>query len=233
MTGDGKKIFNLKSEKYLITGSSEFLKIIIMKLSATILTGLLITFAIGCTSKNNLSLPEKWSKEQVSKWFGKKTWLGQTGLQPDTSLNKKEFAVRYNKNKVWWDKAFDFLKHEDLSALSVGVHELDSQNVFVKVTEYNSKNHEDVPFEAHKDYSDIQYVVSGTEYIEMADLSSATVKTPYDATKDIIFYDAPAKQTLVGKPGIFFIIFPNELHRSGIKVGESIGVKKIVIKVRN
>lgn len=204
-----------------------------MKLNTLILNFVLITFMVGCTSNSNDRTPEKWTKDQVSEWFGQQEWLGQTELQADSSFNKKEFAIRYHKNKESWDKVFNFLKHEDLSAISVGVHELDSQKVFVKVTEYNSKNPEEVPFEAHKDYTDIQYVVSGAEFIEYAVLSTASLKTPYDAVKDIVFYEAEASQILLAKPGTFFIIFPNKLHRSGIKVDESIWIKKIVIKVRN
>jgi len=204
-----------------------------MKIIKSVLISVLIVLVSGCASNSNLKNPEKWSKEQASEWFNKRDWLGQTTLVPDTSFDKKEFAVRYFKNKEWWDKAFNFLKNEDLSALTVGVHELDSQNVFVKVTEYNSKNREEVAFEAHKEYSDIQYVVSGTEYIEMAELARATLKTPYNTAKDIVFYDAKETETHIGKPGVFFLIFPEKLHRSGIKVSDIGPVKKIVIKVRN
>jgi biofilm protein TabA len=204
-----------------------------MKINKLLSTGVLLVVLTGCASTGNQNNPEKWSKKQATEWFNKKDWLGQTNLQVDTSFNKNEFAVRYFKNKVWWDKAFNFLKNEDLSALTVGVHELDSQNVFVKVTEYNSKNREEVAFEAHKEYSDIQYVVAGTEFIEMADLSGASLKTPYDQTKDIVFYDGRERESHIGKPGTFFIIFPNELHRSGIRVDTIAPVKKIVIKVKN
>lgn len=203
-----------------------------MKINTLIIASLLVIFIMGCTSNNNIRSPEKWSKEQVSEWIDKKEWLGPTELQPDSAFDKKEFAIRYQKNKAWWDKAFNFLKHEDLSSLSVGVHELVGKDVFVKVTEYNTKTPEEVPFEAHKDYADIQYVVSGTEYIEWANLPAASVKTPYDAVKDIEFYDAKESKIATGKPGTFFIILPNELHRSGINVEESVSVKKIVIKVR-
>lgn len=203
-----------------------------MKINALIIAGLLVIFIMGCASNNNLRTPEKWTKEQVSEWFDKKEWLGQTEVQPDSAFNKKEFAIRYQQNKAWWDKAFNFLKHEDLSALSVGVHELVGKDVFVKVTEYNTKTPEVVSFEAHKDYADIHYIVSGTENIEWANLSAASVKTPYDAVKDIVFYDAKESKIATGKPGIFFIILPNELHRSGINVKESVAVKKIVIKIR-
>ncbi|MBK5261761.1 MAG: YhcH/YjgK/YiaL family protein [Peptostreptococcaceae bacterium] len=158
--------------------------------------------------------------------------MGQTELQADPSFDQREFAIQYNKNKARWDKAFDFLKHEDLSSLTVGVHELDGQNVFVKVTEYDSKNREDVLFEAHRDYTDIHYIVTGVD-IERAALADAIIKTPYNAEKDIVFYEAKENQTLLGKRGTFFIIFSNDPHRSGIKVDKSVWVKKIVVKIKN
>ncbi|MBK8278606.1 MAG: hypothetical protein IPK94_00020 [Saprospiraceae bacterium] len=37
----------------------------------------------------------------------------------------------------------------------------------------------------------------------------------------------------MGKPGMMYIIFSPELHRSGIRVEDSVQVKKIVIKVKN
>lgn len=177
--------------------------------------------------------PEKWTDKQATAWFNQKEWLGKTDLKVDPSVNKKEFAIRYFKNKDRWDKAFNFLKHEDLSKISVGNHELDHQDVFVKVTEYYSKNPEKVLFEVHRNYSDIQYVISGVENIQFAKSEGATLKVPYDLTKDIEFYQAKINQSLLAKPGTCFLIFPKELHRPSIMVKDSVWVKKIVIKVKD
>lgn len=204
-----------------------------MKINTSILNIVLITFMIGCTSNSNVRTPEKWTKHQVSEWFGQKEWLGQTKMQSNPSFDQKEFAIQYYKNKARWDKAFAFMKETNVDSLKPGTYPIDGKNVFVKVTEYNSKNAEDVSFEAHKNYSDIHYVVLGTEYIGRAVLSKARVMTPYDDEKDIVFYEAKESQILLAEPGTFFIVFPNELHRSGVKVEESIPVKKIVIKIMN
>lgn len=185
------------------------------------------------TVPNNTSNPEKWTDSQISAWFNQKEWLGKTELTVDPSINRKEFAIRYFKNKEHWDVALKFLKQEDLSKISVGTHELDHLDVFVKVTEYYSKNPEKVLFEAHRNYSDIQYVISGAENIQLAKSESATLKVPYDQAKDIEFYQAKVNQNLLAKPGTCFIIFPNELHRPSIMVKDSVWVKKIVIKVKN
>lgn len=182
---------------------------------------------------NREDSPEKWTETELSEWFNQKDWLGETNLRPDLSINKKEFAIQYYKNKERWDKAFAFLENEDLSALKVGVQELDGKNVFVKVTEYYSKDPSIVPFELHKNYADIHYVISGVEDIGSADISAASERTQYDSIKDIQFYNADRSENHFAKPGTFFIFFSNELHRQGLRVKDSILVKKIVIKIKN
>lgn len=199
----------------------------------TLLSVILIGLLVSCKVTSNNSNPEKWSDDQVSKWFSQRTWLGSTELQVDSSLNKREFAIRYYNNKENWDRAFNFLKNEDLVALKVGNYELDSQKVFVRVTEYYTKDPAKVLFEAHRNYSDIQYVTSGTEYIEMAPSSDARLVVPYDERKDIEFFEVKGNIRLTANPGTCFIIFPNELHRPSIMVDDSVMVKKIVIKVMN
>lgn len=203
-----------------------------MKIKTLKFAFMLAVLVVGCKSTNKISTPESWSKKQASDWFNKKDWIGQSKLQPDPAFDKKTFAIAYHKNKAWWDKAFNFLKNEDLSSLSVGTHEIDGKNVFVKVTEYNSKAPDNVLFEAHKDYADIHYVVSGKEYLEWASPTKAILKTPYDSAKDIVFFEAKGNHMAVVEPGTFYFVFPDELHRSGIKVGESVWVKKIVIKIK-
>lgn len=203
-----------------------------MKIDKLLFLGLLITFLTSCKSTNCINNPNKWSSEQISKWFDQKAWLGKTELQCGSSFDKNEFFILYHKNKARWDLAFDFLKHADLSSLTVGVHELDGLNAFVKVTEYNTQSPNRVLFEKHEKYADIHYVVSGSENIQLAALAGATLKKPYDAEKDISFYNATENQTFLGIPGTFFIILPNELHRPGMNVKESIGVKKIVVKIK-
>lgn len=204
----------------------------------TYLSIIFFVFAVaaGCTSsEKHVEDPENWTEAQVNEWFEGKEWLGETQMQPDPSIDKKEFAVQYHRNKKRWDAAFAFLKKENLSAIEAGNHALDGKHVFVKVTEYDSKNPEDVFYESHKNYADIQFVISGEEYIGRTDLTeTTTVKTPYNAEKDIQFYHVSNGRKLLAKPGTFFIFFPRDAHCPGIKVEDyNTPVKKMVIKVMN
>ncbi|MEO5581324.1 MAG: YhcH/YjgK/YiaL family protein [Saprospiraceae bacterium] len=204
-----------------------------MEASKLFIPVILLLFLTSCKSADKKSNPEQWTDQEVATWFNQKEWLGQTALQVDSSLNKREFAIQYYKYKDRWDMAFDFFKKEDLATVKAGNLPLDDKNVFVKCTEYFTKDRDKVLFEAHKDYADIHYVAIGAEYIELGSSQGAIEKTPYNTEKDIAFYESTATQTLVGKPGTMYIIFSPELHRSGIRIEDSVQVKKIVIKVKN
>jgi len=185
---------------------------------------------LGCKPSDN---PSEWSSKQVDKWFEKGEWLNGWNITPDGSINRKEFAVSYFKNKERWDKAFTFLKSNDLSKLEIKRYEIDGDNVFAPVSEYLSKNEEDAKYEAHKKYIDIQYVISGTEQMSVAPLASlAEVLTPYDETKDVGFMTVSNASHFTATPENFFIFFPSDIHRPSVKVGENSQVRKVVVKVK-
>ena len=191
-----------------------------------VLTGLFGIF--GCTSD-----PSEWSDEKLEKWFEKGEWLNGWNVKPDASINRREFANAYFKNQERWDKSFNFLKSNDLSKLEIKRHEIDGDNAYAPVSEYLSKNEGEAKFEVHRKYIDIQYVIAGVEQIAVTPLSSTKdITIPYDAAKDIEFMTVSDSTTFKATPGNFFIFFPSEIHRPGLKLNENSQVKKIVVKVK-
>jgi len=153
-------------------------------------------------------------------------------LQPDASVNKRRLAVEYHEHKQRWDAAFAFIRKGDF-LLPVGDHELDGKDAFVRVVEYDSNDPSKVFYETHRQHADIQFLVSGEELIGQSDLSGASVKEVYDEAKDLELYNGTGGRNLLAKPGTFFIFFAGEGHRPGMKVNESVPVRKMVIKVRD
>jgi YhcH/YjgK/YiaL family protein len=185
---------------------------------------------IGCTGSNN---PLTWSSKKIDNWFEKGEWLNGWNVTPDASINRKEFAIAYFKNKERWDKAFAFLKNNDLSKIEVKRYDIEGENVFAPITEYLTKNEEDAKFEAHKKYIDIQYVISGVEQMSVAPMSMKKDEvTPYDATKDVEFMTVSQSSSYKATPERFFIFFPSDIHRPSVKVGENSQVRKVVVKVK-
>jgi YhcH/YjgK/YiaL family protein len=193
-----------------------------------ILTGFL-SFT-GCISSTD---PATWSSKQIDKWYEKGEWLNGWTVSPDASINRKEFAVSYFKNKERWDKAFSFLKNSDLSKLELKRYDIDGDNLYAPVSEYLTKNEEDARYEAHQKYIDIQYVISGVEQMGVAPIAQKKdVLVPYDVTKDVEFMTVTQATDYKATPDRFFVFFPSDIHRPGVKVGENSQVRKVVLKVK-
>jgi biofilm protein TabA len=171
----------------------------------------------------NLQIAEKWLQSNL--W---KDGLKQT-LHPST--NAVEFYKQYHSNKVVWDKVFLFLKQTNLDTLSTGKHSIDGDNAYASVTEAPSKELNKAGWESHKKYIDLQYVIRGKEQIAVSPIDKATVTKPYDETKDVANYSAEGT-FYTAEPGIFFLFFPQDVHRPNIQVAGYDIVKKIVIKIK-
>jgi len=198
-----------------------------------ILSIMVLISLFGLMGSKSTSDPANWSNKKIDEWFAKKEWLNRWSVTPDASINRRELAVSYFKNKDRWDKAFKFLKNTDLSKLELKRYDIDDDNLFATISEYISKNEEIAKFEAHRKYIDIQYVISGKEVMNVAPI--ATVKevlTPYDATKDIEFVTVKEIVSFKANPDKFFIFFPGDAHRPGLKDGVNSPVRKIVVKVK-
>ncbi len=201
-----------------------------MKTNVIILLSVLIV-PTSCNSKKDKT-PDQWSEGELTEWFSSGEWKRGWEATPDESINQREFAIQYSQNPQRWEKAFQFLSEQDLMKLELGRHELEGADLYVNVDEYISRNEEDVLFEAHKKYADIQVLVSGKERIGVLPLDSTTVAVPYDGEKDILFLTAEAENYRIAEPDRFFLFFPGDAHRPTVKNTENILVRKVVVKVR-
>lgn len=139
-----------------------------------------------------------------------------------------------------WTLAFEFLDslREDAE---VGEYFLKGKEIRAIVAEYATKplTGDSAP-EAHRDYVDIQMLLSGAERIlwyPLAELSRQ--RGEYDPEKDIVFYhlpegaeNAPQAQLTLTR-GAYAVFFPNDAHLPALALGDDVtNVKKVVIKMR-
>lgn len=130
-------------------------------------------------------------------------------------------------------KAVEFLKNNDLEKLAPGKYEIDGNNVFANVQEYTTIPWEEAKFEAHHDYTDIQYIVSGCETMTYAPVDELTVKVPYNEEKDVVFFgnENPGLKA-VAKAGEYMIFNPWDGHKPKAAAGDPAPVKKVVVKIK-
>jgi YhcH/YjgK/YiaL family protein len=137
-------------------------------------------------------------------------------------------------NKLWWNEAFDFFNKHNLKTLPVGKYVVDSGNVFATVWEGMPKVKDSVMWEAHHDFNDLQYIITGTAEMGVAPIDDPdkTVTVPYIMDQDIAHYQVNAGDSYYKADSTTFFIFsPLEMHRPAIQSTDRM-IKKIVIKVR-
>ena len=103
-------------------------------------------------------------------------------------------------------KAVDFLQNTDLEALEPGKYEIDGKNVYANVTAYTTIPWEEAKYEAHEHYTDIQYVIEGSEIMSYA--------------------------PVVTGAGQYLIFNPWDAHKPKAANGEPAPIKKVIVKIK-
>lgn len=121
-----------------------------------------------------------------------------------------------------------FLAETDFHDHPVGRFDL-AEDLYYMVQDYATKPENKV--EAHEKYVDIQCIISGTEVIAVAPIECEKAVTESYPDRDVWFYDC-ATQPVTLTPGMYMILWPNDLHKPGLTLGDPVQCRKVVVKVR-
>jgi len=144
-------------------------------------------------------------------------------------IDKIENAKLYYNLGMRIKKALDYTRQTDLKNLQPGKYEIEGDNIFALISEYETKTESEGKLEAHRKYIDVQYVIEGEELMGYAPLGNQQILEPYKEENDIVFYNGEKSFTKV-TAGMFAIFFPTDVHMPGICVEKMSAVKKLVIK---
>ncbi len=149
-------------------------------------------------------------------------------LYPDMDMASLKSQI--DKNPGAWDAAHSFLSREDLDTLSVGTYTITEDGVYAIVSEYDTKP--DSRYEAHRKYVDIQYIMSGREYIYTGILEETVSPEEYDPERDIIFFNGlRSSHRHMADSSVIFVFFPSDIHKPSISVAGVEPVRKVVVKI--
>jgi len=130
-------------------------------------------------------------------------------------------------------KAIEFLRRPDLASLPDGRVEVDGDRVFALPQRYDTVVADIPRFEYHRNYIDIQFIVSGEEIIGWAPAGLMTETDAYDPSKDIAFGTVAQKEMtpVFLCAGRMAILYPEDGHAPRLAAGKPSAVHKIVMKV--
>ena len=127
-------------------------------------------------------------------------------------------------------KALSWLRGIDPATLPDGKTIIQGDELFALAFRGAVKEMEQVKWEAHRRYADIQYVVLGQERMLWQSLACST-PGEYLAEKDFLPLNAEPGADFLVPAGRLAIFFPDDAHRPGIAVPGSGPVFKLVVKI--
>jgi len=144
-------------------------------------------------------------------------------------ISELQHAERYFKMHPAFEKAFTFLRRDDLAELPAEKYEIDGDRLFCMISKGPGRSRAEAKLEAHRKYIDIQYVIAGTD--EMGWKPTADCKVidkQYNADQDIMFFNDPPVSWTPVPAGSFVIFFPQDAHAPLVSKGE---IHKAVLKI--
>lgn len=133
-----------------------------------------------------------------------------------------------------WQKAFEFLATLTPESAEKR-YTIQGDDIFAMVMSYQTQTPETAILESHQKYVDIQVVLVGGEGFECAPIETLEIETPYDAKRDVVFYERssprPVKVNIF--PGTFIMLAPEDAHMPTLMTNDQPEqIKKVVIKIK-
>lgn len=118
--------------------------------------------------------------------------------------------------------------------LPTGKYEIDGDDVYANVMDYQTEDASNKQAEVHLDYIDIQALIMGTEEICFGDsVNWKQIDGDYQSEGDYALLDnIDNQQSMRLRPGVGMIFLPGEVHKPGCSINaKSENVRKVVVKV--
>jgi YhcH/YjgK/YiaL family protein len=127
--------------------------------------------------------------------------------------------------------AFEYILANDFTKFEPGRYDVDGSEIYVMVSDYQSKSIAECKWESHRKYLDIQLVVKGSENFGYANIDTLKTVQEYNEEKDCALFEGTGDYLKLDKD-TFVIAFPQDSHMPGIAVEQPASVKKVVVKVK-
>jgi len=141
-------------------------------------------------------------------------------------IDRIEEQERYYPLHPDMELAFAFLA--EAADLEPGRYELEN-GLFASIYENDTNQIDTLNLEAHREYIDLQYCISGGERMAWAHIQELNPVSE-DVERDLYMY--AGKSTAVSiRPGMFYIMFPSDGHKAGAHNEFPKHYRKVVVKI--
>ena len=128
-------------------------------------------------------------------------------------------------------KCFEYAKNHDLLSYEKGSHEIEGDNLFVNIVEYETTTPENRFWEAHKKYLDLHFMLKGPEQIDVNFIDNMEQNEFVDKD-DFLPLEGEANSHVVLTEGDFLLCYPKDAHRTAVQVNTPAVIKKAIFKIK-
>lgn len=130
-------------------------------------------------------------------------------------------------------RAIAYLQRTDFTAMPTGRHIDEETGYVVQVLDLHTQPKNDLRPEVHRKNIDVQFLISGTEFIGVAaDNGNNVIQEDLLEQRDILFYqDVDDESWLTMRPGNFAVFFPQDVHRPACIDQQPCAIRKVVVKI--
>ena len=128
-------------------------------------------------------------------------------------------------------QAFAYAKEHDLMSYEKGRHDIDGEDLFVNIVEYETTTPENRFWEAHREYLDLHFMLRGPEQIDVNFIQNMEQKE-YVPKDDFLPLFGDPNSSVVLNQGDFLLAYPADAHRTAVAVNGPAVIKKAIFKIR-
>lgn len=149
-------------------------------------------------------------------------------------LDLLENAKQYAGIHPGVDRALEEMKRFTPENYGDGRVEVDGNNVFLLLNNYETHPKSESMAEAHRKYIDVMYMVEGAETIYVKNVNKLkNITCEYTEENEALLADTDEDATAVRlEKGYFVVLFPQDAHSPACDADGKRSVKKIIGKVK-
>ena len=144
--------------------------------------------------------------------------------------------IRDLKDYSWLEegvqKSFQYAKEHDLLSFEKGRHDIDGDDLFVNIVEYETTTPEERFWEAHRQYLDLHFMLRGPEQIDVGFIDDMEQKEFVEADDFLPLEGEPSARCVLKNAGDFLLCYPADAHRTAVAVDGPAVIKKAIFKIR-
>ena len=127
-------------------------------------------------------------------------------------------------------KCFEYAAYNNLLDFEKVSYKIDGNNLFVNIVEYETIDVENRFWEAHKNYLDLHLMLDGKEQIDVNFIGNMEEKE-FVEKDDFLPLEGDKNGHVILEKDDFLICYPNDAHRTAVKVNNPKKIKKAIFKI--